>query len=143
MCLSFLFPLPKRLPEVTADVSDAVRRGTLFSGVVLARGTEARYTVDGLKAVNRQLREDILPKVGCWSHSSPCMHLVSRVRRNCGIVYSLCVVVYLPVKSTFLTHFSSLPPYVPGHRVCTLCQEVRNRITNENKTLRCWRQCYS
>lgn len=45
------------------DVADAARRGTLVSEVVLGKGTEARYTVDGLKAVNRQLLEDILPQV--------------------------------------------------------------------------------
>lgn len=30
---------------------------------MLAEGTEARFTVEGLKAVNRQLRQDILPQV--------------------------------------------------------------------------------
>lgn len=54
--------LLKRLPEVAADVSDATRRGKLLSEVVLARGTEARLTVEGVKAVNRQLREEIIPK---------------------------------------------------------------------------------
>lgn len=51
------------MPEVAEDVTDAAHRGTLLSDVVLAKGTEARYTVDGLKAVNRQLQEDILPQV--------------------------------------------------------------------------------
>lgn len=53
----------QRLPEVAEDVTDAARRGALLSEVVLAPGTEARYTVDGLKALNRQFRQDILPQV--------------------------------------------------------------------------------
>lgn len=51
------------LPEIARDVSDATRKNELVSGIVLGKGTEARSTVDGLKAVNRQLRQDILPKV--------------------------------------------------------------------------------
>lgn len=53
----------KRLPEIAADVSGALKQGKLLSEVVVGKGTEARLTVDGLKAVNRQLRQDILPKV--------------------------------------------------------------------------------
>lgn len=53
----------QRLPEIARDVSDAARKNELVSGIVLGKGTEARSTVDGLKAVNRQLRQDILPKV--------------------------------------------------------------------------------
>ncbi|CAM9263433.1 unnamed protein product [Ectocarpus fasciculatus] len=52
----------QRLPEIARDVSDAARKNELVSGIVLGKGTEARSTVDGLKAVNRQLRQDILPK---------------------------------------------------------------------------------
>lgn len=55
--------LVKRLPEIAADVSGALKQGKLLSEVVVGKGTEARSTVDGLKAVNRQLRQDILPKV--------------------------------------------------------------------------------
>ncbi|CAM9762268.1 unnamed protein product [Ectocarpus sp. 12 AP-2014] len=54
--------LLKCLPEIARDVSDAARKNELVSGIVLGKGTEARSTVDGLKAVNRQLRQDILPK---------------------------------------------------------------------------------
>ncbi|CAM9219182.1 unnamed protein product, partial [Discosporangium mesarthrocarpum] len=55
--------LLKRLPEVLQDVSQAVQKGTFLSDIVLAEGTEARYTTEGLQAVSRQLREDIFPEV--------------------------------------------------------------------------------
>ncbi|CAM9779463.1 unnamed protein product [Ascophyllum nodosum] len=54
--------LLKQLPEVAKDVTDAVRRGTLLPEVVLAEGTDARFTVEGLMAVSRQLQQDILPE---------------------------------------------------------------------------------
>ncbi|CAM9154438.1 unnamed protein product [Sphacelaria rigidula] len=54
--------LLKRLPEVAEDVTDAARRGTLVSEVVLGEDTEARLTIDGLRAVNQQLRKDIVPQ---------------------------------------------------------------------------------
>ncbi|CAM9991287.1 unnamed protein product, partial [Hapterophycus canaliculatus] len=54
--------LVKRLPEIVRDVSSATRRNKLLSAIVLGEGTEARFTVDGLKAVNRQLRKDIIPQ---------------------------------------------------------------------------------
>lgn len=53
----------QRLPEMAKDVSDAAQRGALVSEVILAKGTEARLTVDGLRAVKRQLRQDIIPQV--------------------------------------------------------------------------------
>lgn len=53
----------KQLPDIAADVRASVERGNLLSEVVVGKGTEARSIVDGLTAVNRQLRQDILPKV--------------------------------------------------------------------------------
>lgn len=53
----------KQLPDIAADVRASVERGNLLSEVVVGEGTEARSIVDGLTAVNRQLRQDILPKV--------------------------------------------------------------------------------
>lgn len=55
--------LAKQLPEIAADVRASVERGNLLSEVVVGEGTEARSIIDGLAAVNRQLRQDILPKV--------------------------------------------------------------------------------
>ena len=53
----------KQLPDIAADVRASVERGNLLSEVVVGKGTEARSIVDGLTAVNRQLRQDIFPKV--------------------------------------------------------------------------------
>lgn len=57
----------QRLPEVAEDVTDAAKRGTLVSEVVLGEDTEARLTIDGLRAVNQQLRKDIVPQVSRYS----------------------------------------------------------------------------
>ncbi|CAM9589679.1 unnamed protein product [Choristocarpus tenellus] len=55
--------LLKRLPEVVEDVSRAVRKGTLLNEVVFAEGTQAKFNKDGLVAVRRQLKQDIIPEV--------------------------------------------------------------------------------
>lgn len=58
--------LLKDLPSVRDDVREAIQRGgprAVIEDVVLAPGTEAKRTVEGLRTVQRQVRDDIVPSL--------------------------------------------------------------------------------
>jgi SOUL heme-binding protein len=54
------------LPEIRDDVQAAASKGgarAVLNDVILAPGTEARRAVAGIRAVQRQLKEDLLPEL--------------------------------------------------------------------------------
>ena len=54
------------IPQIRDDVKDAVDRGgarAVLKDVIFAPGSEARRTASGIRSVQRQVREDILPEL--------------------------------------------------------------------------------